>query len=348
MFIKNKQFYIIAAGLIVFLFSSLAVQAMGGSKFKITITPAPQCADGLDNDNDGKIDYPNDPDCSSLSDDREAPDTLPPSGGGGGGGGGVLPGLVINPTTSASFAGKSYPSSIVKLLRDGELAASTISGKDANFQMAIQGLSPGNHLFSVYSEDAAGRRSVILPFNLFVAQGAIIQLTGIFIPPTIEINKTDFLPGEVVNILGQTAPASQVSITVHSDQTLSLKTEANNNGFYFYSLDTSLLEIGSHELKTRSSHNGEVSDFSPTLSFRVSNEIDQATTTADLEPVKLEEAKQKVDFNNDQKINLIDFSIAAFWYKQAATTEAAKKVDLNNDGIINLIDFSILAYYWTG
>ncbi len=33
--------------------------------------PVPQCADGLDNDNDGKIDYPNDKSCSSLTDNDE-------------------------------------------------------------------------------------------------------------------------------------------------------------------------------------------------------------------------------------------------------------------------------------
>ncbi len=39
----------------------------------ITSQPVnPECSDGLDNDNDGKIDYGNDPGCSSISDDTEA------------------------------------------------------------------------------------------------------------------------------------------------------------------------------------------------------------------------------------------------------------------------------------
>jgi hypothetical protein len=36
------------------------------------------CGDGIDNDTDGKIDYPNDPGCSSLADDTELNDATPP------------------------------------------------------------------------------------------------------------------------------------------------------------------------------------------------------------------------------------------------------------------------------
>ncbi len=42
-----------------------------------------QCSDGLDNDGDGLIDYPADPDCSSaVDDDESASSSGPPPGGG--------------------------------------------------------------------------------------------------------------------------------------------------------------------------------------------------------------------------------------------------------------------------
>ena len=40
--------------------------------------PPKQCADGKDNDGDGKIDHPADPGCSSAEDDSESPDPPPP------------------------------------------------------------------------------------------------------------------------------------------------------------------------------------------------------------------------------------------------------------------------------
>ncbi len=46
------------------------------------VTPNPQCSDGIDNDGDGKIDYPADKGCSSATDNDEKD---PKSSGGGGG-----------------------------------------------------------------------------------------------------------------------------------------------------------------------------------------------------------------------------------------------------------------------
>jgi hypothetical protein len=51
------------------------------------------------------------------------------------------------------------------------------------------------------------------------------------------------------------------------------------------------------------------------------------------------------DMNTDCRVNLIDFSILAYWYKKAGVPAS---VDLNGDGKVTIVDFSILAYYWTG
>jgi large repetitive protein len=50
----------------------------GGATKTPEQAPRPQCSDGLDNDGDGKIDWPIDPGCTSASDDSEADDC--PSG----------------------------------------------------------------------------------------------------------------------------------------------------------------------------------------------------------------------------------------------------------------------------
>ncbi len=58
----------------------------------------------------------------------------------------------------------------------------------------------------------------------------------------------------------------------------------------------------------------------------------------------------KADLNNDCKVNLIDFSIAAYWYKRIISAEFVQKESerLNSDGKVDLVDFSIMAFYWTG
>ena len=55
--------------------------------------------------------------------------------------------------------------------------------------------------------------------------------------------------------------------------------------------------------------------------------------------------EKKSDVNSDTKINLVDFSILAYWYKRESPPT---NVDLNADGKIDLVDLSIMAFYWTG
>jgi hypothetical protein len=57
----------------------LVVDGYGGDSgnFRLNVagpTPPPACANGLDDDGDGAIDYPNDPGCTSLADRFEQPD----------------------------------------------------------------------------------------------------------------------------------------------------------------------------------------------------------------------------------------------------------------------------------
>jgi len=51
------------------------------------------------------------------------------------------------------------------------------------------------------------------------------------------------------------------------------------------------------------------------------------------------------DLNGDRRVNLVDFSIAAYWHGRPACPAA---VDLNGDGKVTLTDLSILAAHWTG
>ncbi len=51
------------------------------------------------------------------------------------------------------------------------------------------------------------------------------------------------------------------------------------------------------------------------------------------------------DCNYDRLINLVDFSVLAFWYGKDNPPAC---VDTNRDNKIDLIDFSILAFWWTG
>ena len=293
----------------------------------VTVTassPSPSCGDGSCNGSET---------CSSCSADCGA---CPSSGGGGGGGGGVI----VSPT-SAVFSGRAYPKSAGTLLKDAQIAATTIAGTDANFKISLAGLSAGNYIFSLYSEDKEGRRSALLTFPLSVTAGATTNVSGAFIAPIIAVDKSEVKRGDNIAIFGQSAPQADIIVSVNSEEEFFAKTISDKEGVYLYNFDTSLLEMGQHFTKSKAALNGEISSFSKAISFAVGlkNVLTQL-------PKKIE----KGDLNNDNRVNLVDFSITAYWYKRPISAEFKIKEaeKLNGDGKVDLIDFSIMAFYWTG
>jgi len=252
----------------------------------------------------------------------------PASGGGGGG--------YVAPVTSVVFSGRAYPKSTVTLLKDAQISATTIAGADANFQISVSGLSGGNYIFSVYSEDNKGNRSSLLTFPVGITSGATTQISGIFIAPTIAVDKSEVKRGDNVAIFGQSVPNSEITIAVNSEEEFFGKTPADKDGVYLYNFDTSPLAMEQHFAKSKAAVGGAISSFGKTVSFLVGNK------TVFTQPSK---CPPKADLNNDCRVNLVDFSIAAYWYKRPSPPAS---VDLNNDGKVDLVDFSIMAYYWTG
>jgi len=257
------------------------------------------------------------------------------SGGGGGGGGGPQVQTIVN------FSGRAYPKSTVTLLKDAQIAAANVADSGANFQMSLSGLSGGNYIFSVYSEDKEGRRSSLLTFPVSVTSGTTTNVSGIFIAPTIDVDKIEVKKGDNIAIFGQSLPQGEITIAVSSEEFFA-KISADKNGIYLYNFDTAPVETGQHFTKSKSAKDGEISSFSQAISFMVG--------TKNVPKVTPTKCPGKADLNNDCWVNLIDFSIAAYWYKRPLSAEF-KTIEverLNADGKVDLVDFSIMAYYWTG
>ncbi len=279
---------------------------------------------------DGASDYSNE--ASSTTGSAPAPPAPPPSGGGGGGGGTSFP-----VETAVIFRGKAYPMSFVTLLKDAQVAATTKAGPDANFEIKLSGLSPGMYVFGVWAEDSKGVRSITHTFSISVTSGATTIVSGIFLPPTISIDKIQVKRGEPLSIFGQSAPSSSVAVFINSDTELVKQVNADVSGVWLYKFDTLEVELGDHTTRARSSKDADITTFSQAVAFAV------GTKTVFAE--QQSKCPLKGDINGDCRVNLIDFSIAAYWYKRPSPPV---KVDLNGDGKVNIVDFSIMAFYWTG
>ena len=258
----------------------------------------------------------------------------PSSSGGGSGGGGAInvPGIA-----SVIFSGRAYPLSTVTLLKDAQISASTVADPDSNFQIALSGLSTGSYIFSLYGQDKNGLKSTIFTFPVTLTAGATTNVSGIFIAPTIAIDKSEIRRGDNLTISGQSAPLSDITISVNSDKEIFVKTKSNNSGAYLYNFDTTLMDYGDYSVKSKTSLAASISSFSKVLSFKIG--------ARNVETPRLVKKVLKGDINNDDRVNLIDFSIIAYWHNRA---KPPAKIDLNGDGNVNLVDFSIMAYYWTG
>lgn len=264
------------------------------------------------------------------------------TGGGGGGGGGSSGSGTVS--TGVVLSGYAYPLSQVTILKDGVIVAQTIAGADAQFSVRLTNLSSGSYNFSVYTTDDNGIRSTPFSFPIFVGEGVTATVTGIFLTPTIDTDKSAVKQGDDIVIFGQTAPESDVTIQVNSNTQLFRSVQSDKNGVYLYNLNTAPLEKGSHNTKSKTLlDNGESSGYGKAVGFLVGDENISKNPGEGA-------GSCRADLNEDSRVNLVDFSIAAFWYKKPLNESMKEKEKscLNGDGIINLIDFSVMAFYWTG
>ena len=269
-----------------------------------------------------------------------APAPPPSGGGGGGGGGGIITTTVTNGGT-VNFSGRAYPASTITLLKDAQVVASNFADSNADFSITLAGITPGNYIFSVYSEDNAGNRSSLLSFPVSVTAGLTTNIGGIFITPTIDTDKSQVKKGDNIAIFGQSVPKGSVTITVNSDTELFLQTRADAIGAYLYNLDTAPLELGSHIAKSKAATSTEISSFGAAIGFMVgAQNVKRASNQKQATCIP-------ADLNCDGSVNLVDFSMMAYWYKRPLVGNGLK-ADLNHDNKVDLVDFSIMMSHWTG
>lgn len=257
----------------------------------------------------------------------------PGATGGGGGGAAYLP-----PENQVNFCGRAYPGSTVYLLKDGALLATAKADPQANFDITARGFSRGNYNFGLYTKDKEGRSSITETYPVFLSEGVEVRICGLFLAPTIALSNDEIRRGEILTIFGQSAPNVEVSVFVNSANDLIRKIKSDKDGIWAYNLDTALIGFGEHTARARARKENEYSNFSKTASFFVGKISKKGEEVSCF----------KYDLNCDGRVNLVDFSILAYWWKRPLTAAAKQRVDFNGDGKVDLVDFSILAYNWTG
>ena len=275
-----------------------------------------ECDDGNNVSGDG---------CSADCKTEAVPSPPPPSGGG----------VVIPPPvqTKVILKGKAYPGSDINILKDGELTVVTKADSSADFEQTITDITAGVYTFGLWAKDKEGIKSITYTITFRVTAQAVTTVSGIFLPPTISLDKEGLKRGEILNIFGQTVPEVEVDVHIASKNFIAT-TSADDIGAWLVAFDTELLEEGSHTSKARFAYNSsEKSGFGKVLSFYIGKAV----------PPWINQVCPYADLNKDGKINLVDFSILLYWWGKDYAC-----ADQNMSGRVDLADFSIMLFYWTG
>lgn len=250
--------------------------------------------------------------------------------------------IPVIPAASVILSGKAFPWATVIVLKDSEIAAKISARDDANFEIRMPGLNAGNYNFAVYAIDPEGRVSNFLIFPIRISAGEVINISNIFIPPTISADKSEVKQGDLIDFSGFTAPFAEAVLSVIGQETrkeILQSVAVKIDGKYLFKFDTDGLNKGLYTAKVKALLGQSfVSEYSMEAEFAVGDR------SVAIEPVK-PCGKLLSDFNGDCRVNIVDFSILVYWYERPDPPE---KIDVNHDKAINLKDFSILVYYWTG
>jgi cysteine-rich repeat protein len=253
------------------------------------------------------------------------------SGGGGGGRGGSDTELG---DTIISVTGLAYPGRTVNIILDAETVGSVRANNLGRFDFTTEA-SPGTASLGFWATDSQNTRSITLNTTFDVTQGAVTNISGVVLPPTIRIPNPNVNPGDIVVVSGQSVPNASIEMMIDNGQTPERAT-AGTDGSWSISLDTRKLSVAEHTLKARSVSGTPPlttqSSYSTALQLFVG--VDgQITTPSDL--------------NRDGKINLIDFSILIFWWGTDGGN-SNPPADINGSKRVGIEDFSILLFNWTG
>ncbi|MCC2630315.1 MAG: hypothetical protein K0S38_124 [Candidatus Paceibacter sp.] len=246
-------------------------------------------------------------------------------------------GVAITPINNLlMLKGFAYPSGTVSLLNDGTVIATTIADSNAQFQLSATNTQPGFYNFSILAEDTSKIKSPMWTAPLRIGYTDTILISNIFLAPTINANLTHVKQGNTISFYGQTVPFSNLFLSFNTQPQTVRTIKVAQNGHWSYTLNTKDLALGEYQITATAQVNKETSIASKPLRFTVGTE--NITKSQEV-------CNEVVDFNHDCKIDLVDFSIAAYWFER---NDPPPAIDFNQDGKISLIDFSIIAYYWTG
>lgn len=241
------------------------------------------------------------------------------------------------PDTIVVFEGRAYPEASITIRRDQSVWLTTAADARAEFSVSATS-DPGTFTFGISGIDQDGREGPVFNVTLRLDEGTTTTVSGIFLGPTIETDKTVVPLNDSITISGTTVPHSKVSVYITPGPEKVYKATAGADGRWSKKITATAktLPPGAYTVRARATApDGTVSEYSRTLNFVVTEEAVPSGCAG--------AAAGDIDCNGTT--DLVDLSILLFYWN--ATNVTDRRADINGDGVVNMVDFSILLYYWT-
>lgn len=251
--------------------------------------------------------------------------TVTPSTGGGG--------AIGLPHTAVIFSGFAYPKATVFILKQGTLALSVKADDTGAFSATLEEKFDSTIVYTLYAIDLSSNKSLLINYPIVIYAGYITHLSGIRFAPTIVLDKVEVRSGDYLTVFGYALPSMDMEVFVDGPDKKSFTLTSNANGTYKIILPMQGLSKGNYVAYARYTSDGRITKL---VKFIIGDTNIPNTDIVENIPG---------DCNYDGIINLVDFSVLAFWYGKDNPPTC---VDTNRDGRIDLVDFSILAFWWTG
>ncbi len=240
---------------------------------------------------------------------------------------------IFLPKMGTSFKGQAYPNAQVFLLKNGVLVENVVADSEGAFNIILEEAYQSTILYTLYSQDLLGNKSLLINYPLAVYSGFITEVSKIRFAPTISVDKNEVLENEYIGFYGYGTPNQELELFIENNEKKEIYLlSTDTSGVFRITIPLNGYNLGSYKSYIKYSNDSRISKI---INFNLVNKKNNNVKSNTGLPG---------DCNKDNKINLIDFSIMAFWYKKDNPPAC---VDTNNDNKVDLIDFSILAFYWT-
>lgn len=265
-----------------------------------------QCSDGIDNDSDTLVDYPADPGCLSVDDDVEEDP-------------------VYACSDSLDNDGDSKIDFPADLGCDSDTDDSEADQSAPVAAVPTNNAAGGNS--TVYVPEHMGQVSI---GGMTSPDTSVMVMRGNEILDTVDVGRD----GSFVLTLDDVTTGLQF-LTLYSESPVGARSRGLSLAVFVYpDVVTKIVGI----------------DLLPPSSSATSVELVRSDRVTDQTLVPLETGNVPAvsilsgDLNSDSRVNIIDFSMIAYWFRRA---DPPREADLNGDGKVDLVDFSILAFNWT-